>query len=57
MVKGSFRWSGTPGANQFRVSGRLNGRKLARGSYRLVAHARNASGQVAAPVRVTFAIK
>ncbi|HUO71685.1 MAG TPA: S8 family serine peptidase [Solirubrobacteraceae bacterium] len=56
-VKGMFIWKGTPGSNTFRFTGRVNGKALPRGSYRLVAAGRDTSGNRAAPVRVTFTIK
>jgi hypothetical protein len=56
-VKGSFKWAGSQGGNKFRFTGRINGKQLARGTYRLVAVARDASGNLTAPVRVTFTIK
>ena len=55
-VRDSFIWRGTPSGNKFRFTGRINGKKLARGTYRLVAVARGASDNLAPPVRVTFTI-
>ncbi len=56
-VQGSFNWSGKTGANTFRFTGRINGRRLARGSYRLVASARDLSGNLATPVRIPFKVR
>jgi hypothetical protein len=39
-VRGSFTRTAKPGKNSFRFSGRVGGRRLARGSYRLIAVAR-----------------
>jgi hypothetical protein len=43
-VIGSFTHTDTAGANKLHFSGRLKGRKLAKGSYRLQAVAHNAAG-------------
>jgi hypothetical protein len=57
MVKGNIQWNATAGTNRFRFTGRINGRTLSHGSYRLVATARDLSGNLATPVLVTFTIK
>ena len=44
-VRGSFTRAGRAGANSFRFTGRLRGRKLSLGSYRLTAVAANANGR------------
>lgn len=58
LVKGSFARTTAAGTRSFRFSGRIGGRTLARGRYRLVGSARdtagNASGEVAGP---TFTIR
>ena len=55
-VSGSFRHSGKQGANSFRFSGRLRGRKLPPGSYRLTGLPVDAAGNRGKPVRATFRI-
>ena len=55
-LRGSFKWIGTSGNNAFRFTGRFNGHSLVRGSYRLVAAARDMSGNLAKPIRVKFTI-
>jgi hypothetical protein len=42
-LRGSFAWAGGPGENKFRFTGRLRGKRLAPGSYRLVATPRAGS--------------
>jgi hypothetical protein len=52
---GAFAHAGAVGANRFRFTGRVNGRKLAPGSYRLRVILRNAAGNAPAiyvPFRV-----
>jgi hypothetical protein len=44
-VRGSFTRRGVAGHNRFRFSGRLGGKKLEPGRYRLVAVARDANGK------------
>jgi hypothetical protein len=44
-VSGSFTRAGAAGANSFKFTGRLRGRKLAPGSYRLTGVAANANGK------------
>jgi hypothetical protein len=48
-LRGSFKHETVAGQNSFRFTGRLRGRKLRRGRYRLNAVARNSFG--ASPVR------
>lgn len=57
IVKGGFTWSGKPGPNTFRFTGRINGRRLAPGGYRIAASARDTSGSLATPARVTFTVR
>lgn len=55
-VKGSFTKAGVKGANALRFSGRLRGKRLASGSYRLTATAKASDGRSAsrtAPFRIT----
>jgi hypothetical protein len=44
QVRGSFARNGATGTNRFRFMGRLRGRALRAGSYRLVARAKDAAG-------------
>jgi hypothetical protein len=44
VSKGSFKVAGVAGANSFKFTGRLKGRKLAPGSYKLIARAKDAAG-------------
>jgi hypothetical protein len=53
---GAFRGRGTAGPNVLRFSGRLNGRRLAPGSYRLVVVATDAAGSASPPRSVGFRI-
>jgi hypothetical protein len=53
---GTFAHPDAAGANSFHFSGRLNGKKLAKGSYRLQAVPHDAVGNGAA-VNVKFTIK
>ena len=53
-LRGGFRHTGTAGLNRFRFSGRLRGRKLRPGRYRLVATARDAAGNRSKPARRLF---
>lgn len=57
-LAGSFQVAGGPGLNRFRFSGRLAGRRLSPGQYRLVARARDALGllSVPPPERAGFSI-
>ena len=55
-VRGSFTHAGKAGANSFRFTGRVGGRKLAPGSYRLLARARDAAGNRSRVVRRAFRI-
>ena len=55
-LRGSFSHTGTPGLNRFRFSGRLAGRKLRPGHYRLVAVAEDAAANKSEPVRRLFRI-
>jgi subtilisin-like proprotein convertase family protein len=55
-VRGSITHRGATGANSFHFSGRLRGRKLALGRYRLVAVPRDGAGKRGAAVRTKFRI-
>ena len=55
-VKGSFTHRGQAGANSFRFRGRVGGRSLNLGRYRLVARATDAAGNTSAGKRVRFRI-
>ncbi len=56
-VKGSFAQNAKAGANSIRFMGRLRGRALRRGSYRLVVKAKDAAGnRTAKPARRGFRI-
>ena len=55
-LRGSFSHTGTAGRNRFRFSGRLRGRKLRPGRYRLVATATDAAANRSDPVRRLFRI-
>ena len=55
-MKGSFTHAGSAGANRFKFTGRLRGRKLRPGRYRLVAVPRDAAGNRSKPKRVKFRI-
>jgi hypothetical protein len=54
-VRGRISKSGRAGANSFRWNGRLKGKHLRPGRYRLVAVAADASNERSAPVRAKFA--
>ena len=55
-LRGGFTHAGKVGANSFRFTGRLAGRKLAPGRYRLVQVAVDAAGNRSATKRVRFQI-
>jgi hypothetical protein len=55
-LRGSFKHPDGAGFNHFRFSGRLAGKKLAPGNYRLVATAKDPRGQKSAPARTNFRI-
>ncbi len=55
-LAGGFTRRSTAGPNRFRFSGRLNGRKLRPGNYRLRAVATDAAGKRSAPRRARFRI-
>ncbi|MGI9081708.1 MAG: InlB B-repeat-containing protein [Thermoleophilaceae bacterium] len=56
LLRGSFRRNGRAGASSFRFTGRLSGRALKRGRYRLVARSTDAAGNRSAPRRARFRI-
>jgi hypothetical protein len=55
-LRGGFTHKGTAGPDRFRFSGRLRGRRLRPGRYRLVARATDAAGNKSNPVRRWFRI-
>jgi hypothetical protein len=55
-LRGSFRHNGKAGLNRLLFSGRLAGRKLRPGRYRLVSTAQDAAGNKSRPVRRLFRI-
>ena len=55
-VRGSFTHDGQAGLNRFKFTGRLRGRTLRPGRYRLVAAASNAAGNRSKPRRTKFRI-
>lgn len=55
-VRGSFRRAAAAGQNSFRFTGRLRGRALRPGSYRLLARAFDGGGKASKPVRRSFRI-
>jgi hypothetical protein len=55
-VRGAFNVGGTAGSNSFRFTGRVAGRRLAKGRYRLIATP-SAGGKTEASVRARFRIK
>ena len=56
-IRGSFTHRGAIGGNRFRFSGRLRGRRLRRGRYRLTARPRDAAGNSGRAVRAAFRIR
>src|SRR5215211_1237174 len=56
-LKGGFSKAGKAGANAFRFSGKLRGRRLAPGTYRLVVTASDASKNAAKPTRTRFSVR
>ncbi|MCA1679393.1 MAG: hypothetical protein LC777_10810 [Actinobacteria bacterium] len=55
-LKGSFVRVGLQGKNSFKFTGRLRGARLALGSYRLLATATDAAGNVSSVKRINFKI-
>jgi hypothetical protein len=55
--KGNFTHPGQPGQNSFKFTGRLRGKKLKPGRYRLVAVPTDLSGNKGKAVRKTFKVK
>ena len=55
-ARGTFSHAGKAGGNKFRFSGRLSGRTLKRGRYRLFGVARDAARNVSAPKQARFRI-
>jgi hypothetical protein len=55
-VRGSFSQVAQAGSNGFRFTGRLRGRKLALGRYRLVLAAKDAAGNKSKAKRAKFRI-
>jgi hypothetical protein len=56
-VKGTFSHSDAAGLNTFSFMGRIRGKSLKPARYRLVAIARDLSGNVSAPARRPFRVK
>ena len=56
-VAGGFRVTGRRGTNRLIFTGRIGGRRLDPGRYRLVARAHNAAGGFGKPVRARFSIR
>jgi hypothetical protein len=56
-LSGSFRVTGDRGTNRFTFTGRIGGRTLASGRYRLVARPRPPAGSPGKPVRARFSIR
>jgi hypothetical protein len=55
-LRGAFTHRGKAGRNRFKLTGRLNGRKLAPGRYRLRAVATDPAGNSGSPKRSRFRI-
>jgi hypothetical protein len=55
-LRGSFKHIGKAGTNSFKFTGRLAGKALKPGSYRLVAVARDAAGNASSVKRARFRI-
>jgi hypothetical protein len=55
--RGSFTHNGQAGANSFKFTGRLNGKKLRPGKYRFVAVPTDLSGNRGKAVRKAFRVK
>ncbi len=55
-VAGSFTHSGKNGANSFKFTGRLGGRKLAPGTYRLTGTPTDAAGNRGKAITVRFKV-
>jgi len=56
-LRGRIAHTGVLGANRLRFNGRLRGRALKRGSYRLTLLATDAAGNRGGPVRTTFKVR
>ena len=56
-VSGTFRITGKRGVNRFTFTGRVGGRRLDPGRYRLVARAGGVAGGVGGPVHARFTIR
>jgi hypothetical protein len=57
LTRGAQAVRGRRGANRARFRGRLGGRRLAAGRYRLAAVATDAAGNAGAPRRAAFRIR
>ena len=57
MIRGSFDREAVAGTNAFRFTGRVGGRSLRMGRYRLVAQATDPAGNVSGKTRRSFRIK
>ena len=56
LLTGSFSHNGAQGTDAFHFTGRLSGRRLPAGNYRLTAVATDAAGNHSAPARHPFSI-
>ena len=56
LGRGSFKHADRPGSNRLRFSGRLKGRRLAPGRYRLTITPRNPAGRSGATLTASFTI-
>ena len=56
LLRSRFQHQGRQGQNSFRFSGRLGGKKLRPGRYRLVATPRDSAGNRGKPARKKFRI-
>ena len=56
LRRGTLTRAGTRGANRVSITGRVRGRKLAPGPYRITILAHDAAGNVSAPERVKFTV-
>ena len=57
VISGAVTRVDQPGKNSFRFNGKLRGKRLASGSYRLVAVAQDAAGNVGKPITVAFRVR
>jgi hypothetical protein len=57
QMRGSFTYRALRGANGFRFTGRLTGKGLRPGKYRLVARATDSAGNVSVSAEAPFGIR